>query len=403
MAGCSASLPDAWKLAPAGNRPGVRWLATWCAAAAALAGLLGTATAHAAASQCEIWPQWQRFKQLYLSNDGRVIDASTESRITSSEGQSYALTFALIANDPKSFASVLQWTQNNLAHGDLRRSLPAWRWGRSDSGSWSVLDENSAADADLWIAYALLQAGALWHEPSYTVLGQAVADRILREEVALIPGLGTALLPGPKGFVDNQTWRLNPSYVPLQLLRAIGRHSHNELWNRVLDSSRRLVMASAPHGAASDWLDFRVPDGFVADTATHGIGSYDAIRVYLWAGMLSKSDPSFDSLSHRFAPMLALVAQRGTAPETIEPNSLTAHGEGHPGFLAAMLPLLSQIGARETVLRFRTRVDADALRNDQHYYSDVLTLFGIGWMDARYRFDRAGELQPQWSTPCAAR
>jgi endo-1,4-beta-D-glucanase Y len=381
----------------------VRQLATRCVAVMALACLVIAGPARAASSQCEIWPEWQRFKQFYLSADGRVIDASTARGITVSEGQSYALMFALIANDPKAFANVLQWTQNNLAHGDLGRFLPAWQWGRADDGTWSVLDANSASDADLWVAYALIQAGALWHEPSYEALGEALAARILREEVALIPGLGLALLPGPKGFVDNQTWRLNPSYVPIQLLRAIERHSRNKLWGQVLDSSQRLIVASAPHGAASDWLDYRVTDGFIPDAATQGIGSYDAIRVYLWAGSLPKSDPLFKPFSHQFAPMLAQATQRLGMPESIDPKSLTAHGEGHAGFLAALLPLLLQTEAGDTAHKFRGRVDAQALQNDQHYYSDVLSLFGIGWMDDRYRFDRAGDLRPQWNTPCAAR
>jgi endoglucanase len=402
MAGCNASSPGAWKPAAASSRHGARHWAARCIAVVLFACLGDASHAYAGPSQCEAWPEWQRFKQLYLTGDGRVVDASTQRRITVSEGQSYALMFALIANEPKTFANVLQWTRNNLAGGDLSRRLPAWQWGKGDDGSWSVLDSNSAADSDLWIAYALLQAGALWREPSYTQLGEAVADRILREEVALIPGLGPTLLPGAKGFIDNQTWRLNPSYVPIQVLRAIAQRSRNKLWEQVLDSSRRLIVASAPHGASSDWLDFRAPDGFIPDASTHGVGSYDAIRVYLWAGMLAKSDPLFKPLSRQFAPMIALLMQRATPPETIQPESMSAHGEGHPGFYAAMLPLLSQANAADLVRQFRSHIASDSLQNDQHYYSDVLSLLGSGWIDGRYRFDRAGDLQPQWSIPCDA-
>ncbi len=46
------------------------------------------------------WRQWQEFKRFYLSEDGRVIDASTPQASTVSEGQAYAMLFALIANDP---------------------------------------------------------------------------------------------------------------------------------------------------------------------------------------------------------------------------------------------------------------------------------------------------------------
>jgi endo-1,4-beta-D-glucanase Y len=402
MAGCSGSSPNAWKHAQASKRADARHLAARCRAVLACVWLCALGCAHAGDSQCDSWPQWQRFKQLYLSTDGRVVDASSPARISVSEGQSYALTFALIANDPAAFAKILAWTQNNLAHGDLRHALPAWQWGRADNGAWSVLDENSASDADLWIAYALMQAGALWHDPSYASLGQAVANRILREEVALIPGFGTALLPGPKGFVEQETWRLNPSYAPLQVLRSIGRQTHDKLWDQLLQSSQRLIIAAAPHGAAADWLDYRSSDGFISDTSTQGIGSYDAIRVYLWAGTLSDSDPFSKGLIHQFAPLLGLLAQRPAPPEIIEPDTLQARGEGHHGFLAALMPLLSHANARELLQSYRARVDASSLRDDQHYYNDALSLFGTGWMDGRYRFDRDGDLQPQWSQPCDA-
>jgi len=369
----------------------------------ALGLLCSFAAAPAGATQCDSWPAWQQFKQLYLSTDGRVVDASTQRHVTVSEGQSYALTFALIANDPDTFGKVLQWTQNNLAAGDLSRNLPAWQWGRADDGTWRVLDQNSAADADLWISYALIEAGRLWHNPSYTMLGRALSDQILRDEVALIPGLGPTLLPGPKGFVEHQTWRLNASYVPIQLLRAIGQRSQNKLWHQVLETSQRLIIASAPHGAAADWTDYRAPDGFIADTRTQGLGSYDAIRVYLWAGMLSDADPLYRSLSSQFAPMLRLVAQRPVPPEIIEPDTLNARGEGAVGFSAALMPLLSRTRADEALRSARARVESAALQNDQHYYSDALSLFGLGFVQGRYRFDRGGELLPQWNTPCLAR
>ncbi|HWW21217.1 MAG TPA: cellulose synthase complex periplasmic endoglucanase BcsZ [Steroidobacteraceae bacterium] len=364
--------------------------------------LCGTGLTYAAEAQCDTWPQWQRFKQLYLSADGRVIDASNPAKITVSEGQSYALTFALIANDPQSFATVLQWTQNNLSGGDLGRTLPAWQWGQTPNGAWGVLDQNSASDADLWIAYTLLQAGVLWHNEHYLTLGQALARRILLDEVALIPGLGPALLPGPRGFVEHENWRLNPSYAPIQLLRAIGHQTHEKLWDQVLQSSQRLIIASAPHGAASDWLDYRIADGFVTDSVTQGIGSYDAIRVYLWAGMLPGSDPAYQAFSHQFSPLLALLAARPGLPEVIEPDSLRTRGDAHHGFYAALLPLLSRAHAQQLLQRYRARVDSDALRDDQHYYNDVLSLFGTGFLEDRYHFERDGALTPQWSKPCAA-
>ena len=83
-----------------------------------------------------------------------MIDRSQEDLRTVSEGQSYALFFALVAQDQKAFDAILNWTENNLSAGDMGKQLPAWIWGKKGE-SWGVIDANSASDAHLWIAYAL--------------------------------------------------------------------------------------------------------------------------------------------------------------------------------------------------------------------------------------------------------
>jgi endo-1,4-beta-D-glucanase Y len=365
------------------------------------AALLFVATAQAGDGSCERWRQWQEFKRLYLSEDGRVIDASTPQVITVSEGQAYAMMFALIANDPATFVKILRWTQDNMAGGNLERSLPAWKWGRADDGKWSVLDRNPAADADLWMSYALAQGARLWHNAGYAQLAHAMAELILREEVSLIPGLGATLLPGAKGFVVQQTWRLNASYAPIEVLRALGRLSDERQWAAVLESSQRVIAASAPRGFAADWILYRESGGFSADATTAGVGSYNAIRVYLWAGMLAEGDPQAAGLAQQLKPMAAAAAQR-PPPASIDTNTLEARGEAPPGFLAALLPLLVHFKFTDAVQAYRQRIEAESLKDNQHYYSDALTLFGLGWLEGRFHFDRHGELQVAWTGPCRA-
>ncbi len=361
----------------------------------------GAAQARDTGDPCAGWPQWNQFKQLYLTEDGRVIDAGVEPGITVSEGQAYALTFAVIANDPQAFEKILTWTADNLAGGNLERTLPAWKWGRADDGQWTVLDPNSASDADLWIAYALGEASRLWHNPSYGHLARAMADLIVREEVAWVPQLGATLLPGPKGFVSDQTWRLSASYSPIQLLRAIGVQSDSPLWADVLQSSARVILGSAPHGYAADWIDYRAPEGFITDPGTNGVGSYNAIRVYLWAGMLADGDPRAAALTRQLEPMATRAAEH-PPPELIDANTLEAHGTAPVGFSAALLPLLAYFKHAAAVESYRKLVEAEALADNQHYYSDVLSVFGLGWLEGRYRFDRQGHLQVRWTDTCRA-
>lgn len=70
------------------------------------------------------WPAWEQFKKDYISQEGRVIDPSDARKITTSEGQSYGMFFALAANDRAAFDNILDWTQNNLAQGSLKNACP---------------------------------------------------------------------------------------------------------------------------------------------------------------------------------------------------------------------------------------------------------------------------------------
>lgn len=355
-------------------------------------------TALGAGVRCEAWPAWQRFKLLYVSDDGRVIDASTPKQITTSEGQSYALFFALVGNDRPAFDQILRWTQNNLATGSLEKHLPAWQWGYGED-DWHVLDSNSASDADLWIAYTLGEAGRLWGEGWYSQIGAAVAKNIVKQEVVAIPGLGPTLLPGPMGFVDEQRWRLNPSYSPLSIVRGVGRQTRDPIWNEIAQSSERVILASAEKGFAADWVEF-TNGGFVPDRKTRGIGSYDAIRVYMWAGMLPASEPSRDKIVSALKPMVQAVSKRPAPMESIDTDTLEMQGDGSPGFSAAVLPMLAGAHLSAALQTHRKRAADESLQGNQGYYSDVLSLFGLGWLEQRFRFNRAGLLNVRWTPAC---
>ncbi len=183
------------------------------------------------------WPAWQSFKSRFISDDGRVIDGGTSRKQTVSEAQAYAMFFALLDNDRKTFDKVLEWTQNNLAAGDLTARLPAWAWGHKADDKWDVIDKNSALDADLWMVYALGEAGRLWSEPRYAALASSLTERILREESADLPGLSPTLLPAPHGFkMSDKSWRLNPSYLPMQLLDWLSSQHPDPVWQKLAAS-----------------------------------------------------------------------------------------------------------------------------------------------------------------------
>ncbi|MDF0604985.1 cellulose synthase complex periplasmic endoglucanase BcsZ [Neisseriaceae bacterium TC5R-5] len=354
------------------------------------------------AADCDNWPQWQAYRQHFISSDGRVIDRSSHHSLTTSEGQSYGLFFALVANDQPAFAQLLAWTQNNLAEGDLSTHLPAWAWGQQPDGRWGVLDKNSAADADLWIAYSLLEAGRLWQQPRYLTQGKQLAARIWQEETASLPGLGRMLLPAPYGFQPEAArWRLNPSYLPLQILARLAQLLPENDWHSLHHNTQRLLQESAPHGFAPDWVVYTAKQGFTPDSQTQASGSYDAIRVYLWAGMLSAQADGQAALLHTLAPMTQWLSQHDAPPRQIDTRSGQMEGDGPVGFSAALLPLLQSSGAQAALQQQLARLNALPLsQRPDNYYDHVLTLFGLGWQQGRYRFGSQGQLQTRWDSAC---
>lgn len=164
--------------------------------------LLGTWSgwSTASTSSCADWTLWRAYADRFIQADGRVVEFSAGAR-TTSEGQAYALFFSLIANDRKRFDQILAWTEDNLVQGRLGDRLPAWLWGKdAAAGRWHILDANSASDADLWLAYTLLEAGRLWSEQAFTARARALIERIQEAEVICLPQIGPMLLPGPMGF-----------------------------------------------------------------------------------------------------------------------------------------------------------------------------------------------------------
>ncbi|AOJ87101.1 endoglucanase [Burkholderia sp. MSMB0856] len=382
-------------------------VAAVCAAAGA-AGRAQAAQGGAADVRCgEAWPRWDAFKRDFVSADGRVIDVgSTDSR-TVSEGQAYGLFFALVANDRRTFDTILAWTENNLAQGDLSARLPAWLWGRAPDGAWRVLDANAASDADLWIAYTLVEAGRLWRERSYTARGALLAKRVLDDETASVPGLGLTLLPGPTGFrLADGRWRVNPSYSPPQVIRGLAaRLPDDRRWAALAASTGRVLLDTAPKGFAPDWALYRAGAGFAPDPQTHAESAYNAIRVYLWAGMLDRADPLAAPLLARFAPFADYIAAHGAPPEKVDTTTgVAGPNDGNGGFSAAAVPFLDARGQHALADAQAARVDALARQSAPGYYTSVLTLFGLGWREGRYRFGADGSLDARWEDrSCAAR
>lgn len=354
------------------------------------------------ANECGHWPQWETFKTHFISRDGRVIDLGSDKNITTSEGQSYGLFFALLANDQESFDKLLNWTERHLSEGDLSARLPAWLWGKRDNGDYGILDSNPASDSDLWIAYALAEAGRVWQERRYSVLAAVMAKRILKEETAYLPGLGLTLLPAPYGFeLDNDVWRLNPSYMPDFILQHFVNLYPSQPWQELVNSSLRVVTESARKGASPDWVLYSAKKGFHYTRKHADIGNFNAIRSYLWAGMLAENAQNRAVLLKALSPMSDKIVNRRSMPLNTFAKTGNVEKQGPIGFQAAALPFLLATNEQNTAEMLFQRVQAGLeheLKNN--YYSSVLALFGTAYYQERFSLTADGQVITNWSTQC---
>ncbi|MDX3895523.1 cellulose synthase complex periplasmic endoglucanase BcsZ [Pusillimonas sp.] len=373
-----------------------------------------------AASACKApdWPLWNDFRTYFVQDSGRVLDASTEQNHSSSEGQSYGMFFALVADDRETFDRLWNWTIDNLMGGALESELPAWIWGKADDGAWRVIDANSASDADLWFAYALLEAGRLWKEPEYTRQAHALLALVESHELSELPGFGLMLMPGREGFIDpeRQSWRLNPSYLPIPMLRRLADASPDGPWQAMADRTAAMMDAVAPRGFAPDWTTYRSEEGkaaFIADTEKGATGSYDAIRTYLWAGMTSPEDPLFAPMLKTLDGMVDATREqgKGVPPEKVDALSGETEGKGPFGFSSALIPyfkakgqglLLEQQTLRARAMLRHSTLPKTVAQQQPPYYDFVLSLFGLGWLDNMYRFRVDGTLSLPWENECVA-
>jgi len=366
-------------------------------------------TAHAPMTEytCDeptTWSAWGAYTSRFVSADGRIIDRTDGDRSTS-EGQAYALFHSLVANDRPRFEAILGWTENNLANGDLNVHLPAWLWGKDDAGEWGVIDANPASDADLWIAYALLEAADLWDVSRYRALGRSVLAQVVEKEIVDVNGLGPLLVPAPYGFqLEDGRWRLNPSYTPLHIVNALAHRGEEGPWHKVTQNTVRLIRKSSRNGFVPDWVIVDENGKVTEDEVLPAKSSYEAIRVYLWWGLLDDDSPHKKSLRASVSGPAKHLETKGFVPEVTRLQGSISHaGAAPPGFHHALLPAIENTTTRESLNRrlASSLISGSSTNNAQlSYYDFNLILFGQGAQDGRYRFDSEGHLKTPWQSIC---
>jgi len=355
--------------------------------------------AHATPPAATGWPLWNAFVDGFILEDGRVVDWSERSR-TVSEGQAYAMFFSLVSNDRKTFDRLYEWTQKNLSSGRFTQQLPAWLWGYQADGPANpqVLDPNSASDADLWLAYNLIEAGRLWNVPRYTQAGRALLKLVARVETREKFGY-TVLLPGRDGFEFENAVRINPSYLPPFLLQRLAQVDPSGPWRKILKDFVTLLPDLVVNGGVPDW--FLLTDkGPRQDSVTGDVGSYDAVRNYLWAGLMNQRSPEASAFIRAYKPFIPYVRQSGRIPEKWYTGGKAGTGSFPVGVQTAFLPFFTLNGgadlSKSIIASLQEKTTSNLVGTPARYYEQVISLFALGWADHQFSFDENGKLIPKW-------
>jgi len=311
---------------------------------------------------------WDLFKAVYVSPEGRVID-DMNGNISHSEGQGYGMILAASNRDLATFSLIWKWTQDNLQVRD--DGLFAWKWdpARPDD---PISDRNNATDGDLLIAWALQRGGELWKnqlllEESKNLL------RIIRQEMVVDSRYGPVLLPGAEGFQKPEGVVVNPSYWVFPALLDARRIDPSYLWDALYLSGVRII-AEARFGKwnlSPDWVFLptsgppQLPDDFPS------VYGYNAVRIPLymdWAGEKKKSlyapfiawathiknvhqlpdvvdlktnEPGDYTAMPGMISIYHLIAPRKVSPPSSSPTGFTSYYSG-------CLELLSDLAAKES-------------------------------------------------------
>lgn len=220
---------------------------------------------------------YEVYKKEFMSTDGRIMDPE-KNNITTSEGQSYMMLKSVIIGDRPTFDLVYKWTKDNLQRKD---NLFAWLWGNDGSGKYKILDYNTASDADVDIAFALILAYEKFDDFQYLQEAVPIANSIWNNETKQI-GNYTVLMPGVQQTSDAKV-EINPSYFSPYAFRYFQKYDELHEWNYLIDSSYyylNAVMAKTKTGLPPNWFLIDDQGEIVFENSERSDFSYDAIRVF---------------------------------------------------------------------------------------------------------------------------
>jgi cellulose synthase (UDP-forming) len=310
----------------------------------------------------------------YVDAGGRVVRRD-QGGDTVSEGQAYAMLLAVALGDRRRFDRVWGWTRDNLQRPD---GLLSFRWKGGE-----VAAEESATDADLDAARALVLAGGRFGDDGYRRAGIDLGRAVLDGETSEVDSL-SVLVAGPWAVSPTV---VNPSYFSPRAYAQLAEAGDDPRWEELATSSRATVERLTASGRAlpPDWATVdsfaaegeRVTAGAapLADPGATGgaaastVGArsgLDAVRVAVRAA------ESCVAADRRAAASLWPLYRRQPGRAAYRLGGAPAGGRRHAASFVAAAAAADAAGERETAAGLLDRAQA---LDEEHP-----TYYGAAWV-----------------------
>ena len=363
-------------------RPGAHRLVLVSCLAAALALSLAvradypSPTPFRASSEVLRW-MWNGYTRTYLHRDGYVTDPLRDGLVTS-EAQSYAMLQAAWLRDQATFDAVATWTRTRLQRTD---GLHSWLY---DPRAHRIVDANTATDADVDIAFALLLASHVFENESYRHRATSIVQAIRQHAVLRV---GDGWFPSAGNWAGRERIT-NLSYFAPYAYEYFERLDPSAGWQNAITLGYRLIRA-AQSGTARLPADFTVvtADGQLlslpAESRLSRHFSFDGVRI-IWrldldcrltgradacrtAGLMTRLE-EIRRRDRRFVTVYGVDA----APRSRD-ESLSFYG----AFLPAYVRLVPDVAEDWRRTRLSPRALARLRRASDRYYDANWVWFGL--------------------------
>jgi endoglucanase len=329
---------------------------------------------------------WVFYLDRFVSPDGLVSDF--ENNISTSEGQAYGMWRSVIMKDKQNFDNIWQFTKKNY---QVRTDDNLFAW-KARSKEFKIIDYTVASDADIDIAYSLINAYENWGDDSYLNEAKQIIDSIWKKLIFDVNG--RLILGFSDDPYEENGLIFNPSYFSPYAYKKFSKYSDFN-WNKLVDDTYFLLAEiNNKFKLPPNWLaidlknnNFKEPRK-ILNLNKNDYG-FDAFRLFFRIALdynLYKSDNSFQYLRKNKKVLQDIVTANSYLPAILTNNGDTVVSYSSPSTDSALIAVLSldknSMKTQNEIL-FKSYKDG-YWGNENNYYDQNWSWFSLALINQKF-------------------